>query len=293
MPWQQLRVRVEEALAPAVEQVLCDLGAVSVTLQDGEDQPVFQLDPGTTPIWQNTEVTALFEDEIDLAGIVDSLREQIDLQETHQITMETVKDQDWERVCMQDFKPMRFGERVWICPSWETPPVPDAVNILLDPGLAFGTGTHPTTALCLEWLDACPLQDKLLIDYGCGSGILAIAGILLGAREAIAIDNDPQAILATRSNRDLNGIDPARLSVHLPGAAVHPAADVLVANILSGPLEQLTPVIAGLVKPGGRLILSGVLSQQTESLMASYSPWFEMLPAVIRDEWVRVEGIRR
>jgi ribosomal protein L11 methyltransferase len=293
MPWQQLRVRVEETLAPEVEQVLSDLGAVSVTLQDGEDQPVFQLDPGTTPIWQSTEVTALFEGAVELAGIVDGLRAQTNLPETHQIILETVEDQDWERVCMQDFKPMRFGERVWICPSWETPPVPDAVNILLDPGLAFGTGTHPTTALCLEWLDACPLQDKLLIDYGCGSGILAIAGILLGAREAIAIDNDPQAILATRSNRDLNGIDPARLSVHLPDTTVHPSADVLVANILSGPLEQLTPVIATLVKPGGRLILSGVLSQQTESLMASYSPWFRMLPAVIRDEWVRVEGIRR
>ncbi len=293
MPWQQLRVRVEEALAPEVEQVLSDLGAVSVTLQDGEDQPVFQLDPGTTPIWHNTEVTALFDDGAAMMAIADRLRERAGLQSHHAIILEKVEDQDWERVCMQDFKPMRFGRRVWICPSWETPPEPDAVNILLDPGLAFGTGTHPTTALCLEWLDECPLQDKLLIDYGCGSGILAIAGILLGARQAIAIDNDPQAILATKSNRDLNGIEPSRLSVNLPGVADHPQADVLVANILSGPLEELTPVIAALVKPGGRLILSGVLSQQTESLMASYSPWFDMLPAVTRDEWVRVEGVRR
>ena len=264
MPWQQLRVRVEEALAPLVEDVLSDLGAVSVTLQDGEDQPVFQLDPGTTPIWNSTEVTALFEDGAGMTAIAVQLRARAGLQTHHSITLEKVEDQDWERVCMQDFKPMRFGERVWICPSWETPPEPEAVNILLDPGLAFGTGTHPTTALCLEWLDACPLQDKLLIDYGCGSGILAIAGVLLGARQAIAIDNDPQAILATRSNRDLNGIEPSRLSVHLPGVPNHPQADVLVANILSGPLEELTPVIAALVKPGGRLILSGVLSQQTE-----------------------------
>ncbi len=293
MPWQQLRVRVEEALAPVVEEVLSDLGAVSVTLQDGEDQPVFQLDPGTTPIWHNTEVTALFDAGASMAAIADSLRARTGLQFDHQIILEQVEDQDWERVCMQDFKPMRFGRRVWICPSWETPPEPDAVNILLDPGLAFGTGTHPTTALCLEWLDACPLQDKVLIDYGCGSGILAIAGVLLGARQAIAIDNDPQAILATKSNRDLNAIAPSRLSVHLPGVKDHPQADVLVANILSGPLEELTPVITALVKPGGRLILSGVLSQQTESLMASYSPWFDMLPAVIRDEWVRVEGVRR
>ena len=188
---------------------------------------------------------------------------------------------------------MQFGERVWICPSWEEPPAPDAVNILLDPGLAFGTGTHPTTALCLEWLDAQSLQDKLVIDYGCGSGILAIAAVLLGASRVIAIDNDPQAILASESNRTLNGITASQMSVHLPGVTEHPQADVLVANILSGPLEQLTPVIAALVKPGGRLILSGVLSLQTTSLMDSYHPYFDMLPPVMRDEWVRVEGIRR
>jgi ribosomal protein L11 methyltransferase len=164
---------------------------------------------------------------------------------------------------------------------------------MLDPGLAFGTGTHPTTALCLEWLDAQPLQDTLVIDYGCGSGILAIAAVLLGARKVVAIDNDPQAILASESNRALNGITPEQMTVHLPGTAEHPQADVLVANILSGPLEQLTPVIAALVKPGGRLILSGVLSLQTQSLMDSYHPYFEMQPPVLRDEWVLVEGIRR
>jgi SAM-dependent methyltransferase len=169
--------------------------------------------------------------------------------------VEYVEDVDWERVCMQDFKPMQFGERVWICPSWEEPPVPDAVNILLDPGLAFGTGTHPTTALCLEWLDAQALQNKLVIDYGCGSGILAIAAVLLGASRVIAIDNDPQAILASESNRGLNGINATQMSVHLPGVADHPQADILVANILSGPLEQLTPVIAALVKPGVKPVI--------------------------------------
>ena len=188
---------------------------------------------------------------------------------------------------------MRFGERVWICPSWETPPVPDAINILLDPGLAFGTGTHPTTALCLEWLDAHPIKDRIVIDYGCGSGILAIAAALLGARQVIAIDNDPQAIIASESNRELNQISPAQMSVHLPGAPDHPKADVMVANILSGPLEELTPVLAALVKPGGRIILSGVLSLQTQSLMDSYQDFFTMLVPVTREEWVRVEGIRR
>ena len=293
MPWQQLQVRVSEAGATLVEGLLSELGAVSVTLQDGEDQPVFQIDPGTTPIWRTTEVTGLFECDTDMEAVAASLREHGRIDPDEPIMVEFVEDADWERVCMQDFKPMQFGERVWICPSWEEPPAPDAVNILLDPGLAFGTGTHPTTALCLEWLDAQSLQDKLVIDYGCGSGILAIAAVLLGASRVIAIDNDPQAILASESNRTLNGITASQMSVHLPGVTEHPQADVLVANILSGPLEQLTPVIAALVKPGGRLILSGVLSLQTTSLMDSYHPYFDMLPPVMRDEWVRVEGIRR
>ena len=193
---------------------------------------------------------------------------------------------------MQDFKPMRFGKRVWICPSWETPPEPDAVNILLDPGLAFGTGTHPTTALCLEWLDEQDLRDTTVIDYGCGSGILAIAAAKLGARRVIAIDNDPQAIVASESNRELNGVSPDTMTVHLPGKA-HPQADVLVANILAGPLEELTPVLSALVKPGGKLILSGVLSQQTRSLLNSYEDNFVMSEPVLLDEWVRVGGVRR
>jgi len=293
MPWQQLQVRVSETGATVVEDLLSELGAVSVTLQDGEDQPVFQIDPGTTPIWRTTEVTGLFECDTDMEAVAASLREHGRIDPDEPIMVEFVEDADWERVCMQDFKPMQFGERVWICPSWEEPPAPDAVNILLDPGLAFGTGTHPTTALCLEWLDAQSLQDKLVIDYGCGSGILAIAAVLLGASRVIAIDNDPQATLTSESNRTLNGITASQMSVHLPGVTEHPQADVLVANILSGPLEQLTPVIAALVKPGGRLILSGVLSLQTTSLMDSYHPYFDMLPPVMRDEWVRVEGIRR
>lgn len=293
MPWQQLQVRASEAGATQVEDLLSELGAVSVTLQDGEDQPVFQIDPGTTPIWRTTVVVGLFEHDADMESVAALVREHGEIDAEEPIIVEIVDDEDWERVCMQDFKPMQFGRRVWICPSWEQPPVPDAVNIMLDPGLAFGTGTHPTTALCLEWLDEAPLQDKIVIDYGCGSGVLAIAAVLLGARQVIAIDNDPQAILASESNRALNGINAAQMSVHLPGAPDHPQADVLVANILSGPLEQLTPVLAALVKPGGRLILSGVLSLQTQSLMDSYDPWFAMRPPVTRDEWVRVEGVRR
>jgi len=291
MPWQQMKVSVPEARANSVEDALSGLGAVSVTLQDAEDQPVFQLDPGTTPIWHNTEVIGLFVFDTPMEVISAALSGMCDLS-IGDIQVEVVEDADWERVCMQDFKPMRFGNRVWICPSWETPPEPAAVNIMLDPGLAFGTGTHPTTALCLEWLDQQALQDRTVIDYGCGSGILAIAAALLGARQVIGIDNDPQAIIASQSNRELNQVSAAQMQVYLPDQTQLPVADVLVANILSGPLEELMPVITALVKPGGKLVLSGILSEQTQVVLNAYEPYFDMLAPVIRDEWVRIEGIK-
>ena len=293
MPWQQLKISVNEADAALVEETLDECGAVSVTMMDSEDQPVFQVDLGSTPIWQHTEILGLFAHDAPMADIVARVHARVPTSKDSPIAIEEIVDTEWERVCMQDFKPMRFGERIWICPSWETPPDPTGVNIMLDPGLAFGTGTHPTTALCLEWLGEQDLQDKIVIDYGCGSGILAIAAALLGADNVIAIDNDPQAILASESNRDLNGVPADQMSVHLPGVEGHPLADVVVANILAGPLEELTPVIAALLKPGGKLILSGVLSQQTQSLLDSYQAYFTMLEPALREEWVRVEGIRR
>ena len=293
MPWQQLKISVNEADAALVEETLDECGAVSVTMMDSEDQPVFQVDLGSTPIWQHTEILGLFAHDAPMADIVARVHARVPTSKDSHIAIEEIVDTEWERVCMQDFKPMRFGERIWICPSWETPPDPTGVNIMLDPGLAFGTGTHPTTALCLEWLGEQDLQDKIVIDYGCGSGILAIAAALLGADNVIAIDNDPQAILASESNRDLNGVSAEQMSVHLPGVEGHPLADVVVANILAGPLEELTPVIAALLKPGGKLILSGVLSQQTQSLLDSYQAYFTMLEPALREEWVRVEGIRR
>lgn len=292
MPWQQVSLRVPERSAAHIEELLSELGAVSVTLQDGEDEAVFQIELGSTPIWSNTEIVGLFPFDTDTAALIAAIKTRAELEQAPTIMLEEVADTDWERVCMQDFKPMRFGKRIWICPSWETPPEPEAVNIMLDPGLAFGTGTHPTTALCLEWLDQQDLHGKSVIDYGCGSGILAIAAALLGAVTVIGIDNDPQAILASESNRALNGLQPEQMQVFLPGASELSKADVLMANILAGPLEELTSIIAALVKPGGKLILSGVLSQQTSTLVAAYRHYFTMLSPVIRDEWVRVEGTR-
>jgi ribosomal protein L11 methyltransferase len=186
MPWLQINTLITDTEADDMEQLFQSAGAVSVTLLDAEDVPVFQLDPGTTPLWQNMRLSALFEATASVEQIVNQLQAGSRLQ-PQDLHIEEIPDQDWERAWMDDFKPIRFGNRLWVCPSWLTPPEPDAVNLMLDPGLAFGSGTHPTTALCLEWLDACDVEGKTVIDYGCGSGILAIAAILLGAREAVGV----------------------------------------------------------------------------------------------------------
>lgn len=289
MPWLQIKARTTDSEAEQLEHLFQSLGAVSVTLLDAEDEPVFQLDSDSTPLWQQVLVTALFEHHVDSGDIVSALAAaQLAYSD---LIVEELGDQDWERAWMDDFHPMRFGSRLWVCPSWTTPPDTNAVNLMLDPGLAFGSGTHPTTALCLEWLDAQQLTDKYVIDYGCGSGILAIAAALLGAEKVIAVDNDPQAITACNENRALNGVAAERLVTCLPGTA-HPPADIVIANILAGPLEELTPILTKLTRPGGKLILSGVLSDQTTPLIESYRPWFDLAEPTVRDEWVRIEGTR-
>jgi len=194
---------------------------------------------------------------------------------------------------MDNFQPMRFGQRLWIVPSWHAAPQPEAVNLLLDPGLAFGTGTHPTTALCLEWLDGQDLNDCTVIDFGCGSGILAIAALLLGAPQAIGTDIDPQALEASRDNAGRNGIDPARFPVYLPADMPQQPAEVVVANILAGPLVSLAPQITALVKAGGRLALSGILAEQAEEVRVAYADAFDLDPTAIKDGWVRISGVKR
>lgn len=194
---------------------------------------------------------------------------------------------------MDNFQPMRFGQRLWIVPSWHAAPEPDAVNLLLDPGLAFGTGTHPTTALCLEWLDAQQLQGRQVLDFGCGSGILAIAALLLGAEQAVGTDIDIQAIEASRDNAGRNGIDPARFPLYLPEQLPDGQADVVVANILAGPLVELAGQIGERVKPGGLLALSGILVEQAEEVRAAYADKFDLDPTAEKDGWVRITGIRR
>ncbi|HDR1038296.1 TPA: 50S ribosomal protein L11 methyltransferase [Pasteurella multocida] len=270
MAWIQIRINSTNAQAEQMSDYLAEIGAVSVTFMDSQDTPIFEPLPGETRLWGNTDVVALFDAETDMQQIVDLLKEAQYLVENSVYKIEQIEDKDWEREWMDNFHPMRFGQRLWICPSWREVPDENAINVMLDPGLAFGTGTHPTTALCLEWLDSLDLQDKTVIDFGCGSGILAIAALKLGAKSAVGIDIDPQAILASRNNAEQNGVAD-RLQLFL--SEDKPAdlkADVVVANILAGPLKELYPVIRQLVKPNGVLGLSGILATQAESVCDTY-----------------------
>ena len=292
MPWLQVRLAITPHQAAVLEDQLLELGAVSVTFMDAEDQPIFEPDLGTTPLWTHTHLLALFEDGTDAAAVLAHLK-LLRGGELPEYQIERIEDQDWERSWMDNFQPMRFGRRLWIVPSWHQAPEPQAVNLLLDPGLAFGTGTHPTTALCLEWLDGQDLAGCTVLDFGCGSGILAIAALLLGAPQAVGTDIDPQALEASRDNAARNGIDPARFPVYLPADLPQQPAEVVVANILAGPLVQLAPTITALVKPGGRLALSGILAEQAEEVRTAYAGAFDLDPTAEKDGWVRISGVRR
>ena len=292
MPWLQLRLAIAPEQAQGLEDALLGVGAVSVTFMDAEDQPIFEPDLGTTPLWSHTHLLALFENDVDETNLLAHLRLLVD-GELPNYQLERIEDQDWERSWMDNFHPMRFGNRLWIVPSWHQAPEPGAVNLLLDPGLAFGTGTHPTTALCLEWLDSQPLDDLDVLDFGCGSGILAIAAMLLGARQAIGTDIDIQALEASRDNANRNGVAAERFPLYLPEQLPKGHADVVVANILAGPLVSLAPQIIERIKPGGRLALSGVLAEQAEEVRAAYAELVDLDPTAEKDGWVRITGTRR
>lgn len=291
MPWLQVRLAITPDQAAELEDQLLELGAVSVTFMDAEDQPIFEPDLGTTPLWQHTHVLALFEDGTDGNAVLAHL--QLIRGELPEHHVERIEDQDWERSWMDNFKPLNFGQRLWIVPSWHEAPEPDAVNLLLDPGLAFGTGTHPTTALCLEWLDGQPLDGCSVLDFGCGSGILGIAALLLGAAQAFGTDIDIQALDASRANAARNHLDPARFPVYLPEDLPPTPVDVVVANILAGPLVRLAPQLTQLVKTGGRLALSGILAEQAEDVRAAYADAFDLDPTAEKEGWVRISGVRR
>ncbi len=288
MPWRQLSFTLPQHLADEISDRLDQLGAQAVTFAEGGDEELFEPPPGETPLWQQTRATALFELDTDTHALAGRL--QAEFPELRDWLHETLEDQPWERAWLEHFQPLNFG-RLWVCPSGQTPPDPAAVCLTLDPGLAFGTGTHPTTALCLEWLADTPLTGKTVIDYGCGSGILAIAALLLGAERAIACDIDPQALIATRENARKNRVAD-RLHCCDPDEVPDEPADLVIANILAGPLVELAPRLTALTRSGGRLVLSGVLESQLEAVEQAYRDHFDFDTPAVLEGWGRLHGLK-
>lgn len=290
MAWKELHFPLKGLDAERVEAVLEDLGALAVTLEDAADDALLEPAPGEQPLWPSSRVRALFDANCNVDEIVAALRERLSLPAADFETAD-VKDRQWETAWRQDFGPMRFGRRLWVCPTGDTAPA-DAVVVQLDPGLAFGTGTHPTTALCLEWLDRVPVEGATVIDYGCGSGILAIAAARLGAARVIAVDHDPQALTATRDNAIANGVA-ANIETLAPATLAAVRADILIANILARPLISLAEDFAAMLGAGGRLALSGLLAPQCAEVAAAYASSFAMNDAILRDDWALLDGCRK
>ncbi len=291
MSWLQLRLAIGRDEVDALQDALLETGALSVTLQDNGDDPVLEPGVGETPLWHQVQVTGLFAADIDTGNTLAQLANHY-AGTLPPSAWQALDEQVWERAWMADYAPLQCGRRLWICPSWCTPPDPAAVNLILDPGLAFGSGTHPTTFLCMQWLDSQPLVGKTVIDYGCGSGILGIAALLLGADRVLAVDNDPQALLATRDNAERNGIAPQRLSCHLPQHMPEVNAHIVVANILAAPLIELAPTLSQCVATTGSICLSGIFETQFSDIISAYGNNFRFDEPVFNDQWVRLAGVK-
>lgn len=290
--WRELHLLASAQDCDAWAEALVAAGALAVTFTDAGDQPILEPPPGATPLWERVCVTGLFAAAADPDLVLLALAAGSPAPPAGRWT--ELGERPWAELWQAHFRPRHCGGRLWICPSWCEPPDPQAVNLRLDPGLAFGTGDHPTTALCLEWLAGRRLGAARVLDYGCGSGILAIAACLLGAARATAIDIDPQALAATRGNAERNGIGADRLAVAPPGQFVAGAdQDLILANILANPLIALAPQLAEAAAPGAGLCLSGILAGQIEAVATAFRPWFELEPETVRDGWARLAGSRR
>lgn len=295
MAYQQTTIVVNDHIAEPLSDALMEHGALSAAIEDAyagttNEQAIFG-EPGmpTEQIWQQSKVIALFDEHTDIAPIIAAAARQCGIDEPA-YTTEMLPEQDWVRLTQAQFDPIKISERLWITPSWHEAPDADAVNLQLDPGLAFGTGSHPTTHLCLQWLDQNLQGGESVLDYGCGSGILAIAALKLGAGSATGVDIDPQAIRASNDNAAQNNVD-ARF--YLPDAVPDGQFDVVVANILANPLRMLGDMLAGRTKQGGRIVLSGILEEQIEEMSGIYAQWFDLAPAQTDNGWVCISGIKR
>lgn len=295
MSWIQFIIETQASELESVENLLEELGSVAITLEDNADTPLFEPPLGTTPVWQNTRVIGLFEQQCDTQVIQNALIQQFGKQIP--IRFEILEDKNWQTEWMEYYHPIQMGQQLWICPEWQTPPHPDATNLMLNPGLAFGTGTHPTTSLCLKWLDQAQLTNKTVIDFGCGSGILGIAAQLLGCQRVYAVDNDPQALTSTLDNAKRNKVDD-KITVFSPEKmhAFHDKddfkTDVMVANILANPLISLSTTLANMTKIGGEIILSGILKEQVDSVVQAYTPYFNAFEIKTDGDWCLIYGRR-
>ena len=296
MSWLTLTLNAGEHDAEALSEALLELGALSVDVLDAQaetsdEQPIFG-EPGEPPpsLWQHNRVTALFPSDAPVEDLLQQAAQAAGLKQVPPHRIDTLQDDDWVRLTQSQFDPIRISERLWIVPTWHEPSDPAAINIVLDPGLAFGTGSHPTTRLCLRWLDDNIKGGERVLDYGCGSGILAIAALKLGAAEAVGVDVDPQAVQSSRDNAAANEV---QAQFFLPDDAPHLQADVVVANILTNPLKLLAPLLAGSVHSGGRIALSGILHEQADEVAGIYSQWFDLATPIVEDGWVCLSGIRK
>lgn len=290
--WIQIKLRTTNQSADTIAELLEQLGALAVSYTDAEDSPILEPKPGERRLWPNTEVTGLLEQGTDPKPILAVLKQL--LGDHIPMVATTLEDKNWIRAWMDQFKPLKFGQHLWICPSWLSVDEKDSVVVMLDPGLAFGTGTHPTTSLCLSYLDSLDLKDKDVLDYGCGSGILAIAALKLGAKSATGVDIDEQALIASKENAKRNGVeDKLQLVMGTDKKLDLPQFPVTVANILAGPLAELEPIIASLTQSGGKLALSGILTEQADSVIEAYSKDFVMNKVKDLDGWALLTGTKK
>lgn len=297
MPWLTLIVDTDAEHAEALSEALLEHGALSVDLLDADadtpdEQAIFG-EPGEPPpgVWQHNRVSALFNDDQDVAVILREAVSGIGLAQLPEHRVETLADNDWVRLTQSQFEPIPISPRLWIVPTWHEPSDQGAINIVLDPGLAFGTGSHPTTRLCLRWLDQHIKGGESVLDYGCGSGILAIAALKLGAARAVGVDVDLQAVISSRDNAKANQVD--NVQFYLPDEAPQERYDLVVANILTNPLRMLAPLLANATRPGGQIVLSGILEAQARDVMDIYQQWFDLNEPVFEDGWSCLSGRKR
>lgn len=298
MAWLTLIADTDAQHAEALSEALMEGGALSVDLLDADadtpdEQAIFG-EPGEPPpgVWQHNRISALFDQDQDVVAILQAAATAVGLVKPPEYRIETLADNDWVRLTQSQFDPIPISPRLWIVPTWHTPSDAAAINIVLDPGLAFGTGSHPTTRLCLRWLDSHLPQGVTVLDYGCGSGILAIAAMKLGAAKAVGVDVDKQAVIASRDNALANQVE--HVEFFLPdGCDAQATYDLVVANILTNPLRMLAPLLAGATKQGGQIVLSGILQEQADDVMAIYGQWFDLNPPVFEDDWSCLSGRKR